>query len=86
MPDRLFGGIGGTFGGNPLACTMFEPPVGNILGFITIEDGIRYFAKADYAGLAEALGAWAVHPDRTPDRKAIAAHSRAEIAAALGVS
>ena len=35
------------------SCVLFEPPVGNILGFISIQDGVRYFAKVDYAGLAD---------------------------------
>jgi hypothetical protein len=36
------------------SCTLFEPPVGNILGWIEIRDGARYLARVDYAGLADA--------------------------------
>jgi hypothetical protein len=44
----------GTYCVNAAACTLFEPPVGNVLGFISIQDGVRYLAKVDYAGLANA--------------------------------
>jgi len=39
-------------GTNP-ACVLFEPPAGNVLGWISIQDGVRYFAKVDFAGLAD---------------------------------
>lgn len=55
-PIEEFVAAQGTFcvvmGSNP-ACVLFEPPVGNILGWISIQDGVRYFAKIDFAGLAD---------------------------------
>lgn len=34
-------------------CVLFEPPVANILGWIKIKDGVRRYARVDFAGLAD---------------------------------
>jgi hypothetical protein len=55
-PIKEFTDAQGTYCYQPApgaACFLAEPPVGNIVGWMTFEDGYRRFARVDFAGLVD---------------------------------